>query len=312
LRDSSTQGTELSLAAFFLISALSTLTIRPAGWPWLVAAQMFATVIVSVIALRVPFHRAGYFRVARVLAPLLLFPFLYKMTGRISAGLDTWILDGPIEHFEAIVFRGQPSMLLSQRAPWIALSEFLHLCYFSYYLVVPAVAVSLIAQKREREAARAVFAICGCFFLLGIFYIWLPVTSPLYKYPPLAPPLGTGFFYRLNHAISARGGVPGAAFPSSHAALSTLSLLLARRWDRRLFRVLLFPVLGILFATVYCRYHYALDVVAGVIVAWIAFGLFARPFADSGLRPIRSRGAGLRRPVRPAPPAASDRLPSRP
>lgn len=88
-----------------------------------------------------------------------------------------------------------------------------------------------------------------------VFYIWLPVASPFFIYPPIGPPLSDGFFYRLAHAISNRGGVLGGAFPSSHAALTVINLLMAFKLHRRLFWWTLAPSVLLLVATGYCRYH---------------------------------------------------------
>jgi membrane-associated phospholipid phosphatase len=79
--------------------------------------------------------------------------------------------------------------------------------------------------------------------------------------------LSGGFFYRLAHGISNRGGVLGGAFPSSHAALTMVNLFLSYRLHRKLFWWTLAPSALLLIATVYCRYHYALDSIAGVALS---------------------------------------------
>ena len=49
-------------------------------------------------------------------------------------------LDDKIMEFEGRLFNGQPSLYLSERFPSRWLSAFLHLCYFSYYPIVVALA----------------------------------------------------------------------------------------------------------------------------------------------------------------------------
>jgi membrane-associated phospholipid phosphatase len=48
---------------------------------------------------------------------------------------------------------------------------------------------------------------------------------------------------------------------------------------RRLFWITLAPTVGLLVATVYCRYHYALDTLAGMAVGGIVFAVLVRPAA---------------------------------
>ena len=63
---------------------------------------------------------------------------------------------------------------------------------------------------------------------------------------------------------------PGGAFPSSHVAAAVVCVLMAARR---------YPLLGWAFvpfctsliaSTVYCRYHYAVDAVAGIFAAVVA------------------------------------------
>ncbi len=212
---------------------------------------------------------------ARALVPLALFPPLYGLSGRINVGLDRWILDGPLERLEGAIFGGQPSLFLAQAMPWPALSEVLHACYFAYFLLVPMPAILLAVRGHERNLRRVVAWLTGCFLFCQIFYVWLPATSPLYAYPPLPPPLDRGVFYGLTHAAARAGGVVGGAFPSSHAALGTLALLLAWRYERRWFTIALLPTAGMLLATVYGRWHFALDTIAGIAIA-LAFAAIER------------------------------------
>jgi membrane-associated phospholipid phosphatase len=225
-----------------------------------------------------------------VLLPFAILPWLYKLTSAINQGLDRWILDAPLERLEGSLFGGQPSLLLAERAPWPLLSEALHACYWAYLPLVPLLAVVLAAQRREREAEHTAGTICSAIFLCYLFYIWLPVRSPLYNYPPLPPPLSDGFFYHLTHAFAARGGVEGGAFPSSHAAIATLAWLLAVRHERRVAWITALPTAGLLVATVYGRYHYALDTIAGVALGVLVFTL--DPVERLGNRRRRPAGRG--------------------
>jgi membrane-associated phospholipid phosphatase len=204
------------------------------------------------------------------------------------------VLDGPIEAAEAALFAGQPSMYLSERLPWPALSELLHLAYLSYYFLLIATPIYLLAARRDAEARHVVVAVSSTMFVCMAFYIWAPVSSPYYLYPPLDPPLSDGLFYRLVHAVSGRGGVDGAAFPSSHVALSAVSAAFAWRSNRGLGVAALTVAAGVVVATVYCRFHFAVDSVAGLAVAAAACSVF-RPLgrrlgdAPAGSCPCRER-----------------------
>jgi membrane-associated phospholipid phosphatase len=56
-------------------------------------------------------------------------------------------------------------------------------------------------------------------------------------------------------------GVKRDFFPSGHTGIALLVLVLAYRYEKRLFWIILIPALLLIVATVYCRYHYVVDVV---------------------------------------------------
>jgi membrane-associated phospholipid phosphatase len=83
----------------------------------------------------------------------------------------------------------------------------------------------------------------------------------------LKEPLSSHFFYKLVHFVSDRGGARGGAFPSSHVSITTVLWLTA--WVRqRPIALWSSPIVaGLIFATVYGRFHYVLDVIAGLALA---------------------------------------------
>ena len=254
------------LLAYLALAVVSIIILLPVGAGAMVLFYLLAAAFI--ISLRV-MHRPSsvLVRSARILFPLALFSPLYTGTGLICAALPRWAFSAWLERIEAVLFHGQPSMYMAQLFPSLALSETLHAAYVSYYLLVAALPLALVIQRREREAEQVVFVICLCFSICCLCYIWLPVASPFFIYPAFGPALSNGFFYQLAHGISNRGGVLGGAFPSSHAALTMVNLLLAWRLERRLFWWTLVPSVLLLIATVYCRYHYALDTFAGAALA---------------------------------------------
>lgn len=263
---------EAALAVYLLIGAVSCLLLRPPGWILLLAGHLVAAGGLAALT-RIHDSRIRLLRAFRTLLPFASFGPLYALTERINRTLPVWVLNGPLERFEGWLFGGQPSLFLADRFDSLPLSEFLHACYFGYYSLIPLVPIVLLARGEERRAAGAVGALTYCFLLCLFFYVWLPATSPLYMYELLGPPMSEGFFFSLTHHLAEEGGIDGGAFPSSHAAISTLALLLARRHARGLFWVMLLPTLGLLVATVYGRYHFAVDTLSGILlaalIAWI-------------------------------------------
>ena len=182
-------------------------------------------------------------------------------------------LDDKIMEFEGRLFNGQPSLYLSERFPSRWLSAFLHLCYFSYYPIVVALAGVLYFQGRHEAFHEVVFAEVLTFNLCLIWYILMPVLGPYYKFEKIRGPLADGFFFKLVHAILSSAASKGTAFPSSHCAIAVIVVLYAARYHPIAFTVLCPFGVGLVVGTVYGRIHYAVDTIVGTALAVIIFGV---------------------------------------
>jgi membrane-associated phospholipid phosphatase len=148
------------------------------------------------------------------------------------------------------------------------------------------------------------------FYVCYLTYIFLPVVGPHIFYPELVPfrlpaealppvvpefpaTIQAGMFFRVMAFLYEHFESPGAAFPSSHVAITLVTVyfsfryLRAIRWPHLVLAVLL------CLATVYCRYHYAVDVIAGVATTLIFLplgnALYAR-YHGGTARPAGSHG----------------------
>jgi membrane-associated phospholipid phosphatase len=88
---------------------------------------------------------------------------------------------------------------------------------------------------------------------------------------------------------------PGAAFPSSHVVVTLCTLYFSFRYLRPIRYVHLTVAILLCLATVYCRYHFVVDVLAGMVTAavlvptgnWLYFKYQQRdPGKSSGVIPM--------------------------
>ena len=255
------------------------------GRPWLVAVHLALSG--SLLILNRARPSAGILRVIHDWHPVMLFPILYKEVELLAPVLGDWRLTAAIPAWESALFGGQPSLYLSERLAFVPLSEYLHFCYLSYAVVIPAVAAYWYVRRR---AAFGEFLLLLSTVLLGsyLFFILLPVDSPYYLWPRLGPPLSGHLFFDLVHEVSARGGARGGAFPSAHVSGAVVVSLVAWRHQRRL-AYLLVPITGgVMIATVYGRFHYVLDTVAGAALAIAVVVAYRHLSAMAGRRTTSS------------------------
>ena len=264
-----------TLTASYLASTGALIAILGQAVPgriWLIAVHFALSA--SLLILNRARPPAGILRVIRDWHPLMLFPLLYKEVEVLAAAIGNWRLTAVIPAWESALFGGQPSTYLSERLAFVPLSEYLHFCYLSHVIVIPAVSVYWFVSGRRAAFAELLLLLSTVMLGSYLFFILLPVDSPYYRSQRLGPPFSGHFFFDLVHQVSARGGARGGAFPSAHVSGAVVVSLVAWRHQRRL-AWLLFPfTASVMIATVFGRFHYALDALAGAALAIAVVGAY--------------------------------------
>ena len=156
--------------------------------------------------------------------------------------------------------------------PW--LNDLMHVSYCTYY-VFPIVVGLAVWRRSPPRARRFIFAVVLAFYVSYAGYFLVPARGPRFAQWPAenvetrTTPVSRFIYDTLNEAEKTKDDV----FPSGHNMITAVCLIAAWRFDRRLFWCLL-PV-GVLLAisTVYCRFHYVIDVIAGIGLAFVTLPL---------------------------------------
>jgi membrane-associated phospholipid phosphatase len=266
--------TDNLMAAYLLITAGLVLAFRQTIPQWEIVASIHLLAAALVGTLRfVPAKLPRAIQFLRDWYPVIVFPLFYKEVEVFAAAFGNWGLTEPIRQLEVALFGGHPSIYLSERLPWVPLSEYLHFCYLSHVLLIPV--VGGYWYHNRREAFRELLFLFSLTLLSSfLFFILFPVDSPFYLAEPLGAPFAGHFFYDLVHFVSGHGGARGGAFPSSHVSVSLVIWLVAWQRQRRVAYLLTPIVAGLIVATVYGRFHYVLDVIAGGLWAVAVVGVY--------------------------------------
>lgn len=230
------------------------------------------------VRLAVPWLRRQPCRPLRFLAevyPLLLFTFFYCQANLANTLFFAAPFDPFFRRLDRTLFGVEPSFWLHRVFGSPLLDEVLHACYFSYYVEIPAIALILYARRRVLYGSYLA-AVCLTFYVSYLTFIVLPVHGP---HPYRGDEYRGFLFVPLMDAIYAAAETGGGAFPSSHVAVALVALLYARRYGRGLFRFWLPLVAGLAVATVYCRYHYAVDTLGGLLwgLLWYRVAMWLVP-----------------------------------
>jgi membrane-associated phospholipid phosphatase len=170
------------------------------------------------------------------------------------------------------LFGFQASVAL-QKIVTPSLTAWMEFAYFFHLPNIPIVACFLYIW-RPRERFREMM--CGVLVVtaLGLMgYLLVPGVGPMYALRsqftvPLDQPF-TILSQQAEFVDFAR--VQRDVFPSLHVGISFIVWLYAWRNSKRLFWILSPLILSLWLSTVYLRYHYLVDVVAGLILAPLCF-----------------------------------------
>ena len=223
-----------------------------------------------------------YWEIVRDWFPFLIILMMYySLWGDSTKLLTTRDRDTTLIALDQKLFGFQASVAI-QRFISRPLTAWMDWAYFFHILNIPLVACFLYLQRRReqfREMMSGLMVVCF-FGLLG--YILVPAIGPQYALRDrFTVPLDQSipvFNHQVEFMDFAR--IRRDVFPSMHVAISFVVWLYAYRNSRRLFWILSPFILSLWVSTVYLRYHYLVDVLAGLILAplcyWLANVLFAR------------------------------------
>lgn len=230
-------------------------------------------------------HANPVLRFARHWFPLPLFIFSFEeLQGLVHLIFPGWF-DGFLIQFDFNLAGVHPSVWLAQFAT-PALTDFMafsYMTYFLYLVILPA--ILLVARERLAFWTVMVSAAIAHNSVYAISILF-PVESPYFSLAALqTKPLSGGIFTATIGLIEHFGRVHGAAFPSAHVAGSTVAVLAARRFRPWLFWIFLPFYLSMCVATVYGRYHFVADVLAGIVVGAVGWAAGQRLMEREGAVP---------------------------
>ncbi|WP_420449468.1 phosphatase PAP2 family protein [Candidatus Palauibacter sp.] len=236
------------------------------GLPGAGIAAAHALVVFGITRLGRWHPRAGLAAIARAAYAVLLTPLLYAELAVLNRFLTQRYFDTTVQAWDAALFGGQPSMDLSAWLPWLSFSEVLHLGYFAYYAIVPIAVLGVYATRGVEALQRTALAVAAAFFVSYLIFMFFPVAGPRYEFTQIGGRISDGTLFGIVHGILEAGSSKGTAFPSSHIAASLAAVVAAGREDRRWFWLLIVPELALTVGTVYGRFHYATDALAGILL----------------------------------------------
>jgi membrane-associated phospholipid phosphatase len=200
--------------------------------------------------------------------PLPYISYCYKEMGMLIPALGRPDADAALARLDFAIWGANPTVWLERlRSPILA--EALEIVYSGFVPVVLLVAFLLWKRRRFCEFRYYAFLIAFGFLVSYVGYFLVPARGPrfLLRHLQTYDLHGIWLFDWLSMTLDRIESAHYDCFPSGHTEMTILAWWGSRLVSATLFRVMFAYTLGVIFATVYLRYHYTVDVLAGVVVA---------------------------------------------
>jgi len=211
------------------------------------------------------------------LVPIISVVFIFDSLGWIVHPVNPVDIDPILLKLDYLLTGTYPTVAL-QRFVNPFLTEVLQLAYTSYYFIPVILGITLKIHKKEKEFNEALFMVLLCFYLSYVGYLLFPALGPRFYIKELHTVELKGILLMepIHELLNRLEGIKRDAFPSGHTAIALLCLVIAYKHERGLFWWLAPVVTMLVFSTVYLRYHYVVDVLAGIALTGLV--LIAGPY----------------------------------
>ena len=278
-------STDVLVIAFWGFLSLICLALRIRIPLWWLIISANAAASMALIALAYASQRTGstVLRWIHDWSAFVLVLFTYK---------QLYFIIGPIHDYrdydplfislDRLIFRVNPTQWIGGFANPL-LTELLQIAYSSFYVLFIAVGLDLYRQKDHSNFNYFRFTVVYGFFISYLGYFALPAVGPRFtlhdfsktdsELPGLfvAEPLRwfVNYFESIKPGMSNSVAIANAqrdVFPSGHTMLTLMTIISAYRYRLEVRQYVLWVGIMLIVATVYMRYHYAVDLLAGAIL----------------------------------------------
>ncbi len=199
-------------------------------------------------------------------APLLLILSGYAWMAALFRGQEIQDLDTWFAALDRALFFGVDPLDLLERLISRPLSEWLAFAYSFFAVLFPLVLGAVLLLGKDQGVREASFTIGISLLIAYVSYALVPVKGPVLS-REFSVSLEIYAVAAVKEAMMDATRVTYDCFPSMHTCTTVLLSRLAWRYARGLFWFTLPVVVSIPFACVYLRYHYVVDVLAGLLLA---------------------------------------------
>jgi membrane-associated phospholipid phosphatase len=160
------------------------------------------------------------------------------------------------------------------------ITEFLQFCYSIFYLIALSIPLYAYLKKDYEQFNYSFFLILLGFYISYVGYLLVPAIGPRFTihdfYAMDSELPGILLYKTFRMLINLGESIPPDTliastlaqrdcFPSGHTDLTLVSMYLSCKYNQKIKWIIVFVGVNLIIATIYLRYHYVIDIIAGAL-----------------------------------------------
>jgi membrane-associated phospholipid phosphatase len=241
----------------------------PNGWALFTLFIPLFMLAFALSKLRVRWKEKKAVRFICNFSPIFFVITLYEGLADLIPFLRTRV-DELLIKIDFALFGVHPTIWL-ERYSSIWLTDLLSLAYASYYFLPVILITTLYFRGKKEEFAVTIFTLLLGYYISFLGYMAMPAIGPRFTLISLqkTPIKGGVITEFIIHILNLLERTKHDCFPSGHTQIVLISVWFAYQYRRFLYWIFLPIIIALIFSTIYLRYHYVIDIVAGVAFAGI-------------------------------------------
>jgi membrane-associated phospholipid phosphatase len=253
-------------------------------WSLISLNILLISVVFAVALLAEKIHDNNAFLLFRRLYFVPIIFLIYSQIQQYIPFFNPYLYDNTLIKWDYFIFGVNPTQWLYKIAnPY--LTEYFQFSYMMYFVMPVVQGIDLHLSGRDKDLTVFSRIIVFTFYLSYLLYFFMPAIGPrftLHDFTGTSLELpGLWITETFRYLVNTGGGIPPGALnpaevvnrdcmPSGHTMITLVNIYMGFKLKTR-FRWVIFVVgSSLVLATIYLRYHYVVDVIAGIAGAFLA------------------------------------------
>lgn len=260
--------------------------------------SIYKTFLFNSFLILIVFFASTYFNKKNnfgVIRQIYLVPFIFLVYSNVKSIIHVLFerdFDSYLIQIDEFIFGTQPAFFLENIInPY--LTEYLQISYFLFFFLPIIHLIELSKKDNKINFEELTRNILFGFYFSYLLYLFIPAIGPrftVFDFSTLSLELPGVFITEyLRGIVNVGGGIPidslnpmadvnRDCMPSGHTMMTLINIYFAYKFKSKLRFFYYIIGFSLIFATIYLRYHYFIDIIAGILFAYISIVLEKKIF----------------------------------